>query len=133
MALPGPSLPGPQFPGPLPELPLPDPPALPRSRLFRLRPRRPRLPKLTTAVRLGLLFIGWLLILLGFVGIFLPILQGAITFTLGAAVLSLVSEGIFLLLRRIFRGWPKGWRRLLGVRRKIQLWLEKKFHRPARE
>lgn len=91
------------------------------------RVRKVRLPKLSTTTKLLLWFAGWLLLLLGVVGLVLPVLQGMITLLMGAAVLSLVSHSVFLGLRRLFRGWPKGWRKMLGIRRRIHAWLERYF------
>lgn len=96
-----------------------------------LRPRRFRVPKLSTAIKIGLLFAGWFLILLGLLGLVLPVLQGVLFLALGAAILSLVSSTIYLALRRAFGRWPRGWRRLLLVRRRMHRWLEKRFGAPA--
>lgn len=92
-----------------------------------VRPRRFRLPKLGTTAKLLLLFTGWFLILLGLIGLVLPILQGVLFLALGAAILSLVSSTIYLVLRRLFGRWPRGWRRLLLVRKRMHRWLEKRF------
>jgi hypothetical protein len=102
--------------------------ALARRRRPRM-PRAPRLAQLSTPTKLLLWFAGWLLILLGVAGLVLPILQGVLTLFLGAAVLSLVSHSIYLGLRRLFRGWPRGWRRVLFARRRIHAWLERHLER----
>ncbi|MEM9290930.1 MAG: hypothetical protein AAGD01_04555 [Acidobacteriota bacterium] len=88
-------------------------------------PRAGRLPlgregkHLAVWVR-GLLFLsGWFLVLLGVIGWFVPLLHGWLTLFAGAAVLSLVSEAIFQLLRRAFRRWPWAWRKVLKMRRWI--------------
>ncbi len=92
----------------------------------RLR-RRARLPKLSSTLKILVLFVGWFLVLLGLVGLVLPVLQGVLFLTLGAAALSLVSSTIFFALRRLFGRWPRGWKRLLYVRSRIHNWLEKRF------
>ena len=92
-----------------------------------LRPRRFRVPKLSTTIKVLLLFSGWFLILLGIIGLVLPFLQGVLFLALGAAILSLVSSTIYLGLRRVFSRWPRGWRRLLLVRKRMHRWLEKRF------
>jgi uncharacterized membrane protein YbaN (DUF454 family) len=81
------------------------------------------MPVLSTTSRLLLLVLGWILLLIGFLGLFLPGLQGILTLILGAAVLSLVSHTMLRLLRYLFRPWPNGWRRLLRMRRRVQRWL----------
>ena len=78
------------------------------------------LPPLT---RILIVILGWLLILVGVAGLVLPGLQGVLTLLLGAACLSLVDHQVLAVLRRIFKRWPKGWRRLLRLRRKIHEWL----------
>jgi len=81
------------------------------------------MPVLSTTSRILLLALGWLLLLVGVLGLFLPGLQGILTLILGAATLSLVSHTMFRLLRYLFRPWPNGWRRLLRMRRRVQRWL----------
>ncbi|MCG8460887.1 MAG: PGPGW domain-containing protein [Holophagales bacterium] len=78
-----------------------------------------RLPELSAPTRWLLLFAGWLLVLVGIAGLVLPGIQGILTLMLGAAFLSLVSPWTFRLLRRMFRPWPRGWKILLRLRRKI--------------
>jgi len=63
--------------------------------------------------------IGWALIAIGVAGLILPGIQGILTLLLGAAVLSLVSQRVHNGLRRLFSRWPKGWRRLEKLRRKL--------------
>ena len=96
-------------------------------RAGRLLQRKLHLPKLSTAVKALLLFVGWFLILLGLLGLVLPVLQGVLFLVMGAAILSLVSGTIYFGLRKLFRRWPRGWRKLLYVRRKLHRWLEKRF------
>ncbi len=91
-----------------------------------LRPPRPvRLPVLPIAIRILLFVVGWVLLLVGVAGLVLPGLQGCLTIALAAAILSLVSEGAYRLLRRSFRGWPRGWRRVVRLRS----WLTRKLTR----
>jgi uncharacterized membrane protein YbaN (DUF454 family) len=88
--------------------------------------RRPRhLPPLSLPVRILLLVIGWVLILIGTAGLFLPVLQGTLFLVLGAAVISLVSRRFHAWLRVRFAGWPRGWKRVERFRR----WLHARFHR----
>ena len=85
-----------------------------------------RRPQLSPITRVFLIVAGWLLVLLGIVGLVLPGLQGVLTLVLAAAVLSLVSTRVLELMRYFFRPWPKGWRRLLQMRRRIARWLEER-------
>ena len=71
-------------------------------------------------------FVGWLLILIGIVGLFLPVLQGGLSLALGLALLSIGSQTIHLWLRRSMGRWPKLWRRMEKLRRGVHRWL----HRP---
>jgi uncharacterized protein len=85
------------------------------------RPRRNRHPpaNLPRGLRIFLMVAGWVLIVIGVAGLVLPILQGAITIVAGAALLAVASEKAYWLLRRAFRRWPRGWRRVERVRRWI--------------
>ncbi len=90
--------------------------------------RRHTLPPLPTWKRLVLWVLGWFLVLLGLAGMALPVLQGWVMLFLATAVLSLVSEGIYKLLRRLFSLSPKSWRRVLRLRR----WVHRRLHREPR-
>ena len=90
----------------------------------RWAPRRfPDVPALSPSARILLLVLGWMLIVLGLMGLVLPGLQGLLTLGLGAAALSLVSRSMLNTLRWVFRPWPKGWRRVLRTRRRVQYWI----------
>lgn len=79
------------------------------------RPRRHQPPSLW--VRLLLLGAGWFLLLVGVAGLVLPGIQGVLTMLLGAAILSIASESVYRLLRRLLRHrFPGLWRRLNGFR-----------------
>lgn len=68
-------------------------------------------------MRLVLLGLGWFLLLLGVVGLVLPGLQGILTMLLGAAILSIASDAVYRLMRRLLRDrWPGGWEKLNGFR-----------------
>ena len=88
------------------------------------RPRRPRRQShppshLPAGWRVFFLVSGWLLVLLGVAGLALPGIQGVLTILAGAALLSAASETAYWLLRGAFRRWPRGWRRLERIRRRI--------------
>lgn len=79
----------------------------------------PELPSLSPAKRLLLLITGWLLILVGLVGLVLPGIQGILTLALGAAALSLVSQTFLRLLHRLLGRWPKVLDTMLRFRERI--------------
>jgi hypothetical protein len=93
---------------------------LPRAQ----RPRFQRLP-LPVWLRALVLSVGWICILLGIVGLFLPILQGGLLLAIGFALLSIGSQIVHLWLRRLLGRWPGIWKRLEKLRRKIH----QKLHR----
>jgi uncharacterized membrane protein YbaN (DUF454 family) len=76
----------------------------------------PQIPPLTLWLRIALLVSGWLLLLLGLLGLVLPGLQGVLTLILGGATLSLVSHRALRILQRTLRPWPKAWLKLLQLR-----------------
>ena len=86
-------------------------------------PRKfPHLPPLSSTARILLLILGWVLIALGLLGLLLPGLQGIATLALGAAALSLVSRTSLNVLRWTLRPWPRAWRFVLRIRRRVLLW-----------
>lgn len=65
------------------------------------------------------LTVGWILIFVGILGLFLPVLQGGLALVLGLALLSIGSQWVHLRLRSLMGRWPGLWRRLERLRRKI--------------
>jgi uncharacterized membrane protein YbaN (DUF454 family) len=88
------------------------------------RPRFQRLP-LPLWLRVLVLTVGWMCILLGIAGLFLPVLQGGLLLAIGFALLSIGSQMVHLWLRRFLGRWPGLWKRLEKLRRKIHT----KLHR----
>ena len=84
-----------------------------------------RLPKLSLGMRVVAFVIGWGLVLIGVAGLALPGIQGVLTLLAGTAVLSVVSETVYRLLRRLFSRWPRGWKRVRSFRRKVHGWLHR--------
>ncbi|MEE2776162.1 MAG: PGPGW domain-containing protein [Acidobacteriota bacterium] len=78
------------------------------------------LPPLPTPLRIVLYFAGWLLLLVGILGLVLPGLQGILTLFIGAAVLSLASEAAHRWLRRLLRPWPPAEKRFVQMRAKMR-------------
>ena len=74
------------------------------------------------------LTVGWLLVLLGTVGLFLPVLQGGLALALGLALLSIASQTVHLKLRGLMGRWPGLWKRMERLRRRLGGWLPR---RPA--
>jgi hypothetical protein len=93
---------------------------LPRHERARFRP----LP-LPIWVRFLVLGVGWLLILIGIVGLFVPVLQGGLSLAFGLALLSIASQTVHLWLRRLLGRWPGLWRRMERLRRRMHRWLHR--------
>lgn len=64
--------------------------------------------------------VGWALVVLGVLGLFLPVLQGVLFLTAGFAVLSIASETFHGFLRERFRRYPRAWRQLERLRRALE-------------
>jgi uncharacterized membrane protein YbaN (DUF454 family) len=92
------------------------------------RPRFQRLP-LPLWLRVLVLSVGWFCIVLGLVGLALPILQGGLLLAIGLALLSVGSQTVHLWMRKFFGRFPGLWKRMEKLRRKIHNFL----HRPAPE
>ena len=88
-----------------------------------------KLPKLSLRMRVVAFVLGWGLVLVGVAGLALPGIQGVLTLLAGTAVLSVVSETVYRLLRWVFRRWPGGWKRVRGFRRRVHGWLHRKEYR----
>ena len=106
----------------------PTPSERPRTGTGEQEARPARLPALSLWARILVFVAGWTLLLIGIVGLALPGIQGILTILLGAAVLSLVSETVYRLLRRVLRRWPGLWDKIDRIRRKAH----QKLHRPQR-
>jgi hypothetical protein len=94
------------------------------------RKRFQRLP-LPVWVRMLVLTAGWILILIGIAGIFLPVLQGGLSLVLGFALLSIASQTVHLWLRRLMGRWPGAWKRLEKFRRRLHARIERLHRRRA--
>jgi uncharacterized membrane protein YbaN (DUF454 family) len=75
--------------------------------------------------KIGLLIIGWLFIVLGMVGLFLPFLQGILFILIGLAILSSRSETIKRLLKHFGERYPHHHQRIENLREKIRNWFKK--------
>jgi len=92
------------------------------------RRKRHRLAPLPLGVRLLVLFVGGLLVAIGIAGLLLPGIQGIVTILLGAAVLSLASDWIYKLQRRMLSRWPRVSERNERFRHRIHNWLSRHKH-----
>jgi uncharacterized membrane protein YbaN (DUF454 family) len=76
--------------------------------------------------KLGLLIIGWFFIVLGILGLFLPILQGILFILIGLAILSSRSELIRRFLKHLEERYPHHHERIEIWKEKIKNWYKKK-------
>jgi len=77
------------------------------------------IPDLPLALRIGLLILGWLVIVLGLAGLLLPGLQGVLLLILGAAILSVASDTVHRWLEDLLEHRPKMLHRLNAFRSKM--------------
>ena len=75
--------------------------------------------------RIGLLIIGWVFIILGIIGLFLPILQGILFILIGLAILSSRSEGIKRFLNYLEERYPQYHEKMEAWRERIRMWFKK--------
>jgi uncharacterized membrane protein YbaN (DUF454 family) len=75
--------------------------------------------------RIGLLIIGWLFIVLGVLGLFLPILQGVLFILIGRAILSSRSEIIKRFLKHLEERYPQHHEQVEKWKAKIRRWFKK--------
>ncbi len=99
---------------------------IPRKERSRFQP-----PPMPLWLRLTVLGAGWILILVGLVGLFLPVFQGMLSLALGLALMSAASQTIHLWLRNLFARSPRVWKRMERVRRKMHGWFERWGARPV--
>ena len=84
------------------------------------------IPDLPLALRIGLLILGWLVVVLGLAGLLLPGLQGILLLILGAAVLSVASDSVHRWLERILERRPKIRGRMNSFRTKLHAKLSRR-------
>ena len=75
--------------------------------------------------RIGLLILGWFFIVLGILGLFLPILQGVLFILIGLAILSTRSEIIKRFLKHLEEHYPHHHERVEIWREKIKNWFKR--------
>jgi len=80
---------------------------------------------LNTIKKIGLLIIGWAFIVLGVLGLFLPILQGVLFILIGLGILSSRSEVIKRFLKHLEEHYPQHHERMEIWKAKIRGWFKK--------
>ncbi len=75
----------------------------------------------------SILATGWLFVLLGAIGLFLPLMQGVLFILIGLVLLSAVSPRARLAIQRIRRRWPKTGARIDQTRRRANRVLNRIF------
>jgi uncharacterized membrane protein YbaN (DUF454 family) len=75
--------------------------------------------------KFGLLIVGWLFVVLGIIGLFLPILQGILFILIGLAILSTCSEIIKRFLKNLEERNPRYHKQVEIWREKIWRWFRK--------
>jgi uncharacterized membrane protein YbaN (DUF454 family) len=75
--------------------------------------------------KIGLLILGWFFIIIGILGLFLPILQGILFIMLGLAILSSRSKSIKRFLKFLERRYPHHHERIEAWKVKIKNWFKR--------
>ncbi len=75
--------------------------------------------------RIGLLIIGWFFIVLGILGLFLPVLQGILFILIGLAILSSRSELITRFLTFLEERYPHQHERVEIWKEKVRSWFKR--------
>ena len=73
----------------------------------------------------GAIIIGWFFVLLGIIGLFLPILQGIFFIMIGLAILSSRSEMIKRFLKHVEERFPHQYEQMEVWKEKISHWFKK--------
>jgi uncharacterized membrane protein YbaN (DUF454 family) len=76
--------------------------------------------------KIGILIIGWLFIVLGMIGLFLPILQGILFIMIGLAILSSRSELVRRFLNHLKERYPHYHERIEIWEERIRNWFKKR-------
>lgn len=79
-----------------------------------------------TIKKFGLLIIGWLFIVLGVLGLFLPFLQGILFILIGLAILSSRSEIIRRFLKKFETHYPHHHQYAERWKERFRSWFKKK-------
>ena len=74
---------------------------------------------------IGVLILGWFLVGLGIVGLFLPFLQGVLFIMIGLAILSSRSTTVKRLLDLLEKRYPDQYQRIEALKDKATGWFRK--------
>ncbi len=75
--------------------------------------------------RIGMLIIGWFFIVLGILGLFLPILQGILFIMIGLVILSSRSELIKRFLKHLEERYPHHHEHIEIWKEKVKNWVKR--------
>jgi hypothetical protein len=75
--------------------------------------------------RIGILIVGWFLVGLGVLGLFLPVLQGILFIMIGLAILSSRSEMVKRWLKHLEERHPHYHERMEKWRERMRRWFKK--------
>ena len=75
--------------------------------------------------QIGVLLIGWVFLLLGILGLFLPILQGVLFIMIGLAILSTRSKTIERFLKHLEKRYPQFHEQVALLVKKVKKWFKK--------
>ena len=75
--------------------------------------------------KIGILIIGWFFIVLGILGLFLPVLQGILFILIGLSILSSRSTLVKRFLNRIEGRFPRQFEQIEIWREKVRNWFKK--------
>jgi len=75
--------------------------------------------------RIGLLILGWFFVVLGVIGLFLPILQGILFILIGLAILSSRSKTIKRLLKHLEERYPQHHEKVEVWKERLSKWFKK--------
>ncbi|MBS3920974.1 MAG: DUF454 family protein [Deltaproteobacteria bacterium] len=76
-------------------------------------------------MRIGILIVGWFLVGLGVLGLFLPVLQGILFIMIGLAILSSRSEMVKRWLKHLEERHPHYHERMEKWRERMRRWFKK--------
>ena len=74
---------------------------------------------------IGVCIIGWFFVVLGIIGLFLPVLQGILFIMIGLAILSSRSETVKRFLKHLEKRFPHQYEQMEVWREKISQWFKK--------
>jgi uncharacterized membrane protein YbaN (DUF454 family) len=75
--------------------------------------------------QIGIVIIGWVILVLGILGLFLPVLQGILFIMIGLAILSSRSETIKRFLRHLEERHPHYHEQIEKWRKRVRSWFGK--------